>query len=77
MAVLQFSNIALKVVKVGVLTKISVYLLPNVAISQTLFANSKYHMTHNFNSTANCCCSNNKPEIKYMAVLQFRYLLNC
>ena len=77
MAVLQFSNIALKVVKVGVLTKISVYLLPNVAISQTLFANSKYHMTHNFNSTANCCCANNKRKIKYMAVLQLGIFLNC
>jgi hypothetical protein len=52
MAVLQFSNIALKVVKVGVLTKISMYLFANVAISQTLFAYSKYHMTNNFNSTA-------------------------
>jgi hypothetical protein len=32
------TNIAFKVVKVGVLTKISVYLSANVAISQTLFA---------------------------------------
>jgi hypothetical protein len=32
MAVLQFSNIALKVVKLGLLTKISVYLFANVAI---------------------------------------------
>ena len=48
----KLTNIALNVVKVGVLTKISVYLLANVAISQTLFAYSKYHMTHNFNSTA-------------------------
>ena len=34
----KLTNIALNVVKVGMLIKISVYLLANVAISQTLFA---------------------------------------